>query len=166
MQYFINKKNIKQSVQNLSHFLKEKGFDIPRNIILEAFSKSLFFKNWNTLEGLSSKPSIIEHVPHKRGYMIEVEGKVSHEVFIDLIKKSFEEGNCHVSMDNFLYEDGSYHVEISFPGKNDNFLTAMFLLASSLKPYHITRFDILRIIFEKESLLEAVKLDFKTNKKI
>lgn len=160
MQYFINKKNIKQSVQNLSSFLKEKGFDIPRNIILEAFSKSLFFKNWNTLEGISSKPSIIEHLPQKKSYMIEVEGKVSREVFLDLVKTSFEEGHCHAVMDTFLHENNCYHVEISFPGKNDNFLTSMFLLASSLKTYQITRFDILRIVFEKESLLEAVKLEF------
>ena len=29
MQYTINKKNVKQSIQNLSRFLKEKGYDIP-----------------------------------------------------------------------------------------------------------------------------------------
>lgn len=166
MQYFINKKNIKQSVQNLSHFLKEKGFDIPRNIILEAFSKALFFKNYNTLEGMSSKPTIIEHLPERKSYMIEVEGNVPHTIFMQLIKDSFEEGQCHAVINNVLYDNQTHHVEISFPSKNDNFLTAMFLLASSLKPYHITRFDILRIIFEKESLLEAVKLDFKTNKKL
>jgi hypothetical protein len=166
MQYFINKKNIKQSVQNLSNFLKEKGFNIPRNIILEAFSKSLFFKNWNTLEGLSSKPSIIEHLPHKKSYMIEVEGNVPHEFFLSLIKESFEQGNCHVSIDNFLYKNGQYHVEISFPGKNDNFLTSMFYFAASLKPYQITRFDILRIVFEKESLLQAVNLNLKFKNKL
>ena len=35
----------------------------------------------------------------------------------------------------------------------------MFILASSLKPYHVTRFDLLRIIFEKEKSLPAVQLD-------
>lgn len=166
MQYFINKKNIKQSIQNLSSFLKDKGYEIPRNIILEAFSKSLFFKNWNTLEGLSTKPDLISHMPVKKSYMIEVECSLSKESFIKALTDSFVQGKCHVTIDNFLYEDKKFHVEISFPNKNDNFLTAMFILASSLKPYHVTRFDLLRIIFEKENLLPAVQLDLPIKVKI
>jgi len=42
----------------------------------------------------------------------------------------------------------------------------MFILASSLKPYHVTRFDLLRIIFEKENLLPAVQLDLPVKVKI
>lgn len=165
MQYFINKKNVKQSIQNLSSFLKEKGFDIPRHLILDAFSKSIFFKNWNTLEGITSKPSIIEHMPEKRAYMIEIEGNIPSEKLLKLVKDSFEEGKCHVVMDNFTTQDNVCHFEFSFPGKSDNFLTAMFLIASSLKPYQITRFDMLRILFEKESLLAAVNIDFPSKKK-
>lgn len=166
MQYFINRKNIKQSIQNMVSFFEEKGLNIPRHLILEAFSKALFFKNYNTLEGMSSKPTIIEHLPERKNYMIEVEGNVPHTIFMQLIKDSFEEGQCHAVINNVLHDNQTHHIEISFPSKNDNFLTAMFLLASSLKSYHITRFDLLRIVFEKESLLEAVKLDFKTKNKV
>ena len=73
MQYTINKKNVKQSIQNLSRFLKEKGYDIPRNIILDAFSKSIFYKNWNTLEAITEKPQIIQYIPEKKVYLIEVD---------------------------------------------------------------------------------------------
>ena len=160
MQYFINKKNIKQSIQNIHHFLIEKGYDIPRNILLEGFSKALFFKNWNTLEGLTSKPTIIQNIPERRSYMIEIEGKISQNQVLDFIKESFKEGNCHAIMDNFICDDSSYHIEISFPGKNDNFLTSMFLLANYLKTYQIQRFELLRIVLEKENLLGALNLQF------
>lgn len=160
MQYFINKKNIKQSIQNLNHFLIEKGYNVPRNILLEGFSKALFFKNWNTLEGLTSKPTIIQHISERKSYMIEVEGEISQEKIIDFIKQSFKEGNCHAVMDNFIGDNNSYHIEISFPGKNDNFLTSMFLLANYLKPYQIKRFELLRIVLEKENLLGALNLQF------
>lgn len=166
MQYFINKKNIKQSIQNLSSFLKDKGYEIPRNIILEAFSKSLFFKNWNTLEGLSTKPDLINHIPEKKSYMIEVECSLSKDLFLKALNDSFSQGKCHVNVDNFIYEEKKFHVEISFPHKNDNFLTAMFILASSLKSYQVTRFDLLRIVFEKENLLPAVELDLQVKIKI
>lgn len=164
MQYFINKKNIKQSVQNLSNFLKEKNFDIPRNIIFEAFSKALFFKNYNTLEGLSSKPSIIEHLPEKKSYMIEVEANITSEKFLEIFHQSIEHGKCEINIHNFLHENQVYHMEIGFPRTNDNFLIAMFFLASFLKPYQVKRFDLLRIVFEKESLLGAMQLNLPANK--
>lgn len=160
MQYFINKKTVKQSVQNLNSFLKEKGFDIPRNIILEAFSKSIFFKNWNTLEGMTSKPEIIQHFQEKKSYMIEVECSIQENLFLKLINDSFLEGKCQATIENFITQDNVFHVEISFKHKTDNFLTAMFIMATSLKQYHVKRFDLLRIVFEKENLLPAVQLDW------
>lgn len=164
MQYFINKKNIKQSIQNISSFLKEKNFDIPRNIILEAFSKALFFKNYNTLEGITSKPNIIEHFPDKKAYMIEVEANISSEKFLQVFDLALEYGKCQAHINNFVHENYVYHLEISFPKTNDNFLIAMFYLASYLKPYSVKRFDLLRIVIEKENLLEAIKLDLPAKK--
>lgn len=164
MQYFINKKNIKQSIQNLSGFLKEKNFDIPRNILLEGFSKALFFKNYNTLEGLSSKPNIIEHLPEKKAYMIEVEASINSEKFLELFDLALQDGKCQATINNFVHENNIYHLEISFPKTTDNFLIAMFYLASYLKPYSVKRFELLRILFEKESLLDAMKLDFPAKK--
>ena len=160
MNYLINKKNIKQSVQNLSSFFKEKGFDIPRNVLLDAFSKSLFYKNWNTLEGLSTKPDRIKNYPNKRAYMIEIECDLTKENLLTLLKKSFEEGKCNAIIENVLSEKNVHHFEIAFPVNSDNFLTSMFLLVRSLKNDNVKvkRFDLLRIMFEKESLLRAMDL--------
>lgn len=165
MHYTINKKNIKQSIKNLNYFFKENNFQIPLNILSEAFSKSLFFKNYNTLEGITSKPKVIQSIPEIKNYMIEIDCSLNKNDLLNLIKKSFEDGKCNANIDNFLSEDKSYHLEISFPQNTDNFLTAMFLLASSLKNYNVTRFELLRIVFEKENLLPAVNLDFYLNNK-
>lgn len=160
MQYFINKKNIKQSIQNLSNFFKEKNLDIPRNILLEGFSKALFFKNYNTLEAISSKPNMIEHLPEKKAYMIEVEASITSEKFLEIFHKAIQDGKCQININNFAHDNTTYHLEIGFPQSTDNFLIAMFYLASYLKPYQVKRFDLLRIVFEKESLLAAMHLNF------
>lgn len=75
MQYTINTKNIKQSVQNVVSFLKEKNISIPRNVVLELFAKALFYKNWNTLKGLTDSPKIISHLKDTKRYMIKIECK-------------------------------------------------------------------------------------------
>ena len=164
MQYTINKKNVKQSIQNLSRFLKEKGYDIPRNIILDSFSKSIFFKNWNTLEAITEKPQIIQYIPEKKVYLIEVDCELNENDFLNVLKKVFLEAKCQANINDFKFFKNSYHVEITFPNKNDNFLTAMFLLSDNLKLHNVTRFDILRIFVEKENLLPAININFKKNK--
>ena len=68
------------------------------------------------------------------------------------------------NINDFKFFKNSYHVEITFPNKNDNFLTAMFLLSDNLKLHNVTRFDILRIFVEKENLLPAININFKKNK--
>ena len=164
MQYTINKKNVKQSIQNLSSFLKEKGYDIPRNIILDAFSKSIFYKNWNTLEGITEKPQIIQYIPEKKIYFVELDCELNENDFLNVFKKVFLEAKCQANINNFKSFKNSYHVEITFPDKNDNFLTAMFLLSDNLKLHNVTRFDILRVFVEKENLLPAININFKKNK--
>ena len=164
MQYTINKKNVKQSIQNLSSFLKEKGYDIPRNIILDAFSKSIFYKNWNTLEGITEKPQIIQYIPEKKIYFIELDCELNENDFLNVFKKVFLEAKCQANINNFKSFKNSYHVEITFPNKNDNFLTAMFLLSDNLKLHNVTRFDILRVFVEKENLLPTININFKKNK--
>jgi hypothetical protein len=152
MQYFINKKNIKQSVNNISNFLIEKKIDIPKNIILELFSKGLFFKNWNTLNGLCSKPKIIQNLSNRKAYLLEIDTDLNEKELLKLVKNSFKEGNCNCSIDNFLFEDNSFHLEINFPNKTDNFLTGIFILSEELKKFNTTRCEIFRIVFEKENL--------------
>ena len=79
---------------------------------------------------------------------------------------ALDDGKCHANIDNFIHLNNVSHFEISFPNKNDNFLTAMFILATSLKPYQVTRLDLLRIVFEKENLLKAVELDWPNKLKV
>lgn len=70
----------------------------------------------------------------------------------------------YANINNFKSFKNSYHVEITFPNKNDNFLTAMFLLSDNLKLHNVTRCDILRVFVEKENLLLAINISFKKNK--
>ncbi len=153
MQYVLSKKNIKQSIQNLSSFFKEKGLDIPKNLILEGFSKALFFKNWNTLEGVATKPDQIQYYAEKKLYLIEVECDLDQKSIRGNLTMAFIKCNCYAHIDNEISDNKCHHFEISFPEKTDNFLTAMFLFAESLKIYNVTRFDILRIVKEKESMM-------------
>lgn len=160
MLYLISKKNVKQSIQNLADHLKSKNIDIPRNVLLEGFAKALFFKNWNTLEGLSTKPNIIEHYPNRTTYMVEIDCLASKEEMLAMVDRCLAKAKCEARLDNFLHNKQSFHFEFSFKSRTDNFLTAMFLIAQELKPYKPTRFERLRVVFEKESLLKAVDIKF------
>ena len=160
MFYFITKKNAKQSVQNLAEHLKSKNIDIPRSVLLEGFAKAMFFKNWNTLEGLSTKPNIIEHYTNRITYMVEIDCSANKDEMLKLINRCLTDAKCDVQLTNYLYDNNAFHFELSFKRREDNFLTAMFLLAQELKSFQVTRFEQLRVVFEKESLIDAIKLDF------
>jgi hypothetical protein len=153
MQYDINTKNIKQSASNLSNFFKEKNIDIPKSTILEAISKVFFFRNWNTLEGLSTKPQIIQHLKENKSYLIEIECSLTKNDLLSLIKKSFLKANAHFQLDNFIHENNYSHVNINLTKSTDNFLTAMFILCENIKPYDVKKFEFIRIIQEKESMM-------------
>lgn len=152
MKYDINLKNIKQSVNNLSDSLKE--FDIPRNRILEAFAKAIFFKNWNTLQGLSQKPQIIQHLKIEKKYLFEIDAKITRDELLEKLKNSFKVAKAHLQLTNFLENNGSFHIELNLIKNDNNILTAMFIFAQELKSYSVTRFDYCRVVCEKESFMK------------
>lgn len=158
MFYFISKKNVKQSIQNLAEHLKSKNIDVPRNVLLEGFAKALFFKNWNTLEGLSTKPNIIEHYSNRKTYMVEIECSADRDEMLKIVQNCLTNAKCEAQIGNFIYDKNAFHFEFNFKSRTDNFLTAMILLAQELKVYQVKRFDYMRIVFEKESLLKAVDI--------
>lgn len=152
MKYDINIKHIKQSVNNLSESLKD--FDIPRNRLLEAFAKSLFFKNWNTVQGLVKKPQIIQHLNIEKKYLFEIDAKINREELLKKLKSSFNSAKANIELTNFLEDNGSFHIELNLLKNDKNILTAMFIFAQELKDYRVTRFDYCRVVCEKESFMK------------
>lgn len=155
MKYDINLKNIKQSVNNLADSLKE--YNIPRNQILEAFARSIFFKNWNTLQGIGKKPHIIEHLDIQKRYFFEIDANVSREELLKKLKSSFEKANANLELINLIEDKKSFHMEINVLKSDKNILTAMFLFAEELKSHNVTRFDYCRVVCEKESFMAMYK---------
>lgn len=155
MKYDLSLKNIKQSAANLNNFLKEKEYNIPHNIILEAISKVFFFKNWNTLSSLSQNPQQIEYYPIQKKYIFELEASISKEEFLKMFENSFivAKSQCHII--NVLYKEPNIHIELNTTN-NTNILTAMFILCDEMKKRNIQvkRFDFCRIECSKESFME------------
>ena len=60
MIYNINFNSLRHSICNLGTFLSMHGYKIPTFILIEAFSRSLFFNNWKHLEASMTNPEIIE----------------------------------------------------------------------------------------------------------
>jgi hypothetical protein len=158
MKYTINLKNVKQSVAHLNESLKE--FNIPHNKMLDSFSKALYYKNWNTLYSLATNPSIISQQEEVKKYLFEIEANITKSQLLTLLKTSFLKANALLSIDNFFQNDCFFHIELNLKKSDTNILTAMFLLADSLKNHDVKKFDYCRIVCEKESFM-----DFYKNKK-
>lgn len=157
MQYRLNKRNIKQSLQNLHNFFREKEIHIPRHILLDAIAKVFFVKNYNTLEGVITKPSIIGHIADCKVYMVEIESTLDKKQLTSLMYDAFVQAQCSATLDMVLYENGIFHADIVFPQNSNNFLTAMLLLSDVLKKYQVKRFELLRMTVERENLLGFVE---------
>ena len=155
MKYDINLKNIKQSTANLGEYLKE--FDIPHNKILEGFSRSLFYKNWNTLQGVSTKPQIIKHLDVEKRYLFEIEATINREKILSILKESFSFTKAQLDLITLLQDGNYFHIALDLRKSDTNILTAMFVFAERLKPYDVTRFDYCRITCEKESFMQMYK---------
>lgn len=158
MQYFITKKNIKQSIKNLSSFFKEKGFDIPQNMFLEGFSKALFYKNWNTLEGITNNGDIIKHFKNRKTYMLELEVNLDKEYIKKCLLDSFLEAGCELELISFIQNGESFHFEFEFPKSSNNFLTGMIIFTGKIKKHKPKRLEMLRINIEKENLIDFMKI--------
>lgn len=159
MKYEINRKNIKQSVTTLATFLTQNGFKIPRHLILDAFSKTLFFKNWNTLEGMSTDPEQIRYIKKEKRYIFEIEIRnCTKETVLNLFTDSFTEANATFNMVNFLNDGDKYHIELDMIKGANNTITAIIILGKKLKPkYEVIRLDLCRIEVDTEQLIGLVK---------
>lgn len=160
MKYDITKKSVKQSIKNMSDYFNSRGFKIPLNVISEGFSKGLFFKDWNTLSGLFSRPGVINHYPSDlRKYLFEIECDIDVNILHQMLLKAFSNYKCNAVVNNIISDSVTHHFEISFLENNsNNFLTSLIVFTNSLKKYNVTRCDVLRIEIKKESLLEALNL--------
>lgn len=162
MQYNLNLKNIKQSATHLGTFLKD--YNIPRNVLLEAISKVFFFKNWNTLQGIATKPNIIEHLNVQKRYLFEIEAQIEEKQLLSLFKDCFNEGNAQLNIINFLSEKRTdkfnyFHIELDLMKNDRNILTGIFLLCDKFKKMNvgINKFEYCRVVVEKESLMTYFK---------
>lgn len=132
--YQITLKNVKKSVQNFSLFLKEKGFDIPHTTLLHAFSKALFFQNWNTLKAKLDGPQSFE--PY-HNYVLQFSSKdISPEQFFDLFLFYTEKADCLVEVSQKRYFENG--LEITFTNPNNkkgysNLLTTFMMLTDVIK---------------------------------
>lgn len=159
MKYEISKKNIKQSVQNLTNILNKNGIIVPRNIALEAIAKVFFMKNWNTLEGVSTDPEKIKYIEKQKLYLIEIDTNCPKEKLLDLLKISFKQGNCLFNMTNFNNHKSLNLIELDLTKNNNNIITALFFFKENIEKtsYIINRMDMARLFSEKENLTELFK---------
>lgn len=156
MNYNINLKNLKQSALNLSNFLKSKDIELSHSANLEAISKILFLKNWQTAQAVATNPQTIEHISVCRYYIFEFTVNAPENIIKQYLKESFLEAKCVSQAINFLQKNNDYHIQIDMSKSDSNILTAIFLLCDKLKnsSYNVSRFDYCRVVQEKENMME------------
>lgn len=157
MKYLLTLKNIKQSISIFGQCLKEQGYDIPKHVMFESFSKSLFFKNWNTLEGIATSPEQIKHYDVEKKYIFELQANIDKSSLFGLLKDCFKRADALFEFNDFLQSKNHYSFTIDMRKRDKNILTAMFLLCEELKNYQVEKFEFCRIYCEKESFMEYFK---------
>lgn len=162
MNYLLSLKNVKQSVSNLSEFLKNKGWDIPHTTLLHAFSKALFFPNWNTLQSQFEKPELFQA---KNEYILRIQSDQTPKTVIDLIGEQAKKADCQfIISQTQLFPD---YLEIRFTNpltlkkgiSYSNLLTLMMIMGQEIKKlnWQITFFEYWQLKIEKQSLMDFFK---------
>lgn len=156
MNYELNKKNIKQSVKNLSLFLNQEGIFIERHKLLEGVSKLFFMKNWQTLEGVVTNPEQIKYIKNNKKYLIQIEIDCSKDKLMDLFKHAFKESKCQFNVVNYQNRNSIHLIELDLSNNNDNLITALFVFSNKIKEtnYIVKKMEMARIFTEKEDLTE------------
>lgn len=155
MQYNITTKNVKQSVTNLSNYFKTKGYKIPHSAVIEGFAKSLFFRNYNTLEAISESVEIIEHIKPESRYLVELDVDIDNKTLKSLIEKSFEEGYTVIKINSVKSDGNKHHIELQSTIVMNNLMSGLVYLCENLKQngYIPTRMDYCMISVSKESFM-------------
>lgn len=136
--FHVNHKNLKQSATNLSNFLKTKGFNIPRNIILDATSKVFFVKNWNTIEAMSKNN--IEPIKEERKKILCININLSESEVILLLNKSMKDtSNISFYMDHHKKDLNNNDLYFYFSSNKNfnNWVTFFILFCECLKEQNI-----------------------------
>lgn len=166
MIYNINSKNVKQSLSNLSLYLKEKGFNIPHNVMLDGFAKALFLKNWNTLSATMQKPVSIQDIEAEYKYILEIEIDLSQSILRLIIEEAFAEAKATLYIDSFVClnkdnkdETPKYQIILNLAKGSNNTLTGFMLLGEKFKSIPIipTNMEFCRIQIQKESFMTYFK---------
>jgi len=155
MKYDINLKNIKQSASLLGKSLG--AYNVPHSAILEAFSHSLYYKNYNTLQGVCTKPQLIEHYKPHKYYLFELEAGIDKATLLRLLREAFIKAKAEFHLSDFIQEKNYYHFKIDLTKSDTNILTAIFLLCDQLKSYHVSDMKYCRVLCEKESFMGYFK---------
>ena len=158
MLYSINLKNIKRSAFALADYLKEKGFNLPRHISLEAVARVLLFKNYNTLEALANRPRVLDYYQPEKKYLFEITIDCEKNELLKMLKDSFQKANAILNIQNFLQDKKDFYFELDLTKTDSNILAAIMELTQTLKnsSYKITRFEYCRVTCEKSSLMSAI----------
>lgn len=125
---------------------------MPKNVALEALAKSLFFKNWNTLEGLANSTDIIAHVRPEKYYAIEIECSATKKEIQAEIADAFTKAQVNPAVEDFRMNGNRFYFVIDLLKSDKNVLLAIVFLQQNLKNYSLKSFNLLRVIFEKENL--------------
>lgn len=123
----------KQSASNLSSFLKESGYNIPKSVIFEGIAKVFFFKNWNTMEGVLSDPTKDDFEKVKTKVLF-IKINKSKESLLQVIKESSLKAKCNFEIVDVKQKDNEFRIEFDFRKKgSDNYITLLMVLSETLK---------------------------------
>lgn len=121
---------------------------------MEAVSRTFFYKNWNTLEGVVSSPKVIKSYKVDKKYLFEIDVNISKQKLLAILCESFTEANAHFELNSIIQNNNYFHIELDLRKSDKNILTAMFLVAEKIKPYDVKSFDYCRLVCEKESFMK------------
>lgn len=123
----------KQSASNLSNYLKDAGYNMPRNIILEAISKVFFFKNWNTMEGIISSPVRDDFEKTKKKTLF-IKINKDKEYLLKTFRYCAQKANCDFEITDVKQNGSEFKIEFDFLKKgSNNFLTLIMILGPKMK---------------------------------
>lgn len=160
--FLVNKKSTKQSLKNVSVFLKEKGYSIPHNVLLEALAKVFFVKNWNTLKAMSESDIDIPVFKEESKYIFIFKAEHDADVILDIFKTKLSQNqNFDFYIENMLFEDNTYYIYFATRKTFNNWITYLILVGDAIKNSNIKieRFEYVRHVVTVESFLPYLYLE-------
>lgn len=154
--FLVNKKTTKQSLKNLSVFLKDKGYSIPHHILLEALAKVFFVKNWNTLKAMSETNNEIPIFKNESKYIFIFKTESQSEEILEIFKKNLlQEKKFDFYIEQLLFENNTYYIYFSTKTTFNNWITYLILVGNQIKKSNIKmdRFEYIRHVVDVENFM-------------